>query len=281
MTTQQAQALAKTDKAADLVPEKKIGLVAKFADRMGVDADKMLNTLKATCFKTDKPITNEQMMALLVVADQYNLNPFTREIFAYPDKGGIVPVVGVDGWSRIINERPELNGIEFAYSEGTTNHKNKLVYEYIDCIIHRTDRQKPIIVREYFDEVVRGGSYTTPWDSHPKRMHRHKALIQCARIAFGFAGIYDEDEAARISEAKSAEPDAKKEGQDTLNQLNKVKQPDAPIIDAEFTETADPSPESENQPSNESLQKAKVCEECNGKGCLENETGIGPCVCQQ
>ena len=29
-------------------------------------------------------------------------------------------------------------------------------------------------------------------------MLRHKAMIQCARLAFGFVGIYDEDEAQRI-----------------------------------------------------------------------------------
>ena len=27
-----------------------------------------------------------------------------------------------------------------------------------------------------------------------------KAMIQCARLAFGFAGIYDQDEAERIAE---------------------------------------------------------------------------------
>ncbi|ENC7540331.1 phage recombination protein Bet, partial [Salmonella enterica subsp. enterica serovar Brandenburg] len=32
------------------------------------------------------------------------------------------------------------------------------------------------------------------------RMLRHKAMIQCARLAFGFAGIYDKDEAERIVE---------------------------------------------------------------------------------
>ncbi len=31
-------------------------------------------------------------------------------------------------------------------------------------------------------------------------MLRHKALIQCARVAFGFGGIYDLDEAERIIE---------------------------------------------------------------------------------
>lgn len=41
---------------------------------------------------------------------------------------------------------------------------------------------------------------TQPWQSHPKRMLRHKAMIQCARLAFGYTGIYDEDEAQRIVE---------------------------------------------------------------------------------
>jgi hypothetical protein len=44
-----------------------------------------------------------------------------------------------------------------------------------------------------------------PWKSHPRRMLRHKAMIQCARIAFGFVGIYDEDEAQRIIEGEARE----------------------------------------------------------------------------
>src|SRR3546814_13100104 len=43
---------------------------------------------------------------------------------------------------------------------------------------------------------------TQPWQSHPRRMLRHKATIQCARLAFGFGGIYDQDEAERIVESR-------------------------------------------------------------------------------
>jgi hypothetical protein len=50
-------------------------------------------------------------------------------------------------------------------------------------------------VTEYLSECKRG---TQPWQSHPKRMLRHKAMIQCARLAFGYVGIYDQDEAERI-----------------------------------------------------------------------------------
>lgn len=186
---------------SELAVVKKQGLVSKMADRFGVEPEKMMNTLKETAFKVkDKQVTNEQMMALLVVSDQYGLNPWTKEIYAYPDKGGIVPVVGVDGWSRIINENPQLDGIDFRFSEETLDHKGIKCHEWIECVIYRKDRQHPTVIREYFSEVVRKLAYPTPWDSHPNRMHRHKALIQCARVAFGFVGIYDQDEAERIIE---------------------------------------------------------------------------------
>ncbi len=176
-------------------------LSANLAKRLdiGIDGQDLINTLKQTAFKGE--VSDSQMSALLIVAGQYGLNPWTKEIYAYPDKqNGIVPVVGVDGWSRIINEHPQFNGVEFNYSEETVAHKGKLAHAWIECILYRKDRDRPTVIREYFDEVCRSVNFVTPWDSHPKRMHRHKSLIQAARIAFGFSGIYDEDEAERITE---------------------------------------------------------------------------------
>jgi phage recombination protein Bet len=162
-----------------------IGKLATTFD-MGDGAD-LSGVLKATCFKSGTPVSDAQMTALLVVANQYKLNPFTKEIFAFPDKGGIVPVVGLDGWSRIINERPEMDGMEFLQDA-----------ESCTCVIYRKDRSHPIKVTEWMEECRRDNS--PAWRSHPRRMLRHKAMIQCARLAFGFAGIYDEDEAKRIEE---------------------------------------------------------------------------------
>jgi phage recombination protein Bet len=166
-------------------------LIATMAQKYGVDADKMMHTLKATAFRVDA--STEQLMALCIVANAYNLNPWTKEIYAFPDRNnGIVPVVGVDGWSRIINEHPQCDGIQFNEAEDGT---------WIECTIHRKDRKFPTTVREHLSEVRRD---TGPWKSHPRRMLRHKALIQCARIVFGFAGIYDPDEADRIIESVPA-----------------------------------------------------------------------------
>lgn len=189
-------------------------LIKKFAERYSVDPAKLMHTLKLTAFRQrgDVVVTDEQMMALLIVADQYKLNPFTKEIFAFNDKGAIVPVVSVDGWARIINEHPALNGIEFRYSDDIeTMPRGKPCPAWCEVIIHRKDRDRPIIVREYLDEVYqapRGDkAYDGPWQTHTKRFLRHKTLIQGSRIAFGFAGIYDEDEAQRIVERDMGQAD--------------------------------------------------------------------------
>ncbi|WP_414650481.1 recombinase RecT, partial [Escherichia coli] len=59
-------------------------------------------------FRGGSDASDAQFIALLIVANQYGLNPWTKEIYAFPDKqNGIVPVVGVDGWSRIINENQQ------------------------------------------------------------------------------------------------------------------------------------------------------------------------------
>ena len=74
-------------------------LAGKLAERVGmdsVDPQELITTLRQTAFKGDA--SDAQFIALLIVANQYGLNPWTKEIYAFPDKqNGIVPVVGVDG----------------------------------------------------------------------------------------------------------------------------------------------------------------------------------------
>lgn len=187
----------------------------KLAESFGIEGDarEIVIVLKATAFKGD--VTDAQLSALLIVASQYRLNPWTKEIYAFPDKSnGIVPVVGVDGWARIINENPQLDGIEFRSSETMVrpNGAKSDAPEWMEVSIYRKDRSRPTTVREYLDEVYRDpfkgkyGDVVGPWQSHPKRFLRHKALIQGARLAFGFGGIFDQDEAERIVEAKTGEP---------------------------------------------------------------------------
>lgn len=177
-------------------------LTSRLAKRFGIDENKMISALRSTAFSSAKNITNEQLMALCVISEQYGLNPWTKEIYAYPQGGGIVPVVGVDGWARIINSHPEFDGMDFEQDETKCT-----------CIMYRKDRSHPIKVTEYMAECRRIGQ--GPWQSHPMRMLRHKAMIQCARIAFGFAGIYDPDEAERVIEGEVVQMESKRRSTST------------------------------------------------------------------
>jgi len=244
--------------------QKPKSLIREMAAKYKVDPEKLMSTLKATAFKQrgNDAVTNEQMMSLMVVADQYGLNPFTKEIFAFPDKqNGIVPVVGLDGWSRIMNEHPQFNGIDFISSRTIEeiDKDHKPCPEWIEAIIYRKDRDHPIKVKEYLDEVYRpafkprGKDYTIdgPWQSHTKRMLRHKAMIQCARIAFGFAGIYDQDEAERIIDMGTAdvvmESSGKNTKADSLNEAFGMNEIDISNEDEEFPLTPEEVAESEDQ----------------------------------
>ena len=206
------QSVAQVAQINETAQIKEKSLVRKMAEQFGVDEKKFLKTLKATVFKqkNDQEITNEQLMMVMIVADQYNLNPFTKEIYAFPSKEGVVPVVGYDGWIKMVNSHHEFDGVEFIASPKVVQIDDdaKPCPEYITCLMHRKDRNQPIQVTEYLDEVYRPafkgngnrGQYTVkgPWQTHTKRQLRTKAYIQAARIGFGLAGIYDPDEAQGI-----------------------------------------------------------------------------------
>lgn len=192
---------------------KKPDILAIMAIKYNLEPTQFLNTIKSTIMRPGKDgrvATNEEIAAFLIVANKYNLDPFTNEIYAFPSKkGGVVPVVGVDGFVSQMNRNSDFNGMEIAFSEDeTTMEGAKSCPQWCEVKIYRKTLEKPIVVREYLDEVYcpPKGGYPGPWQSHTKRMLRHKAIIQGARVAFGITGIYDPDEADRILEAETAGP---------------------------------------------------------------------------
>ena len=131
-----------------------------------------------------------EIVTFMAIAKQYRLNPITKEIYAFANRGGMQPIVSIDGWLKIINSHPQFNGMEFIdqlAADGTL--------QSVTCRIYRKDRGHPVEVTEYMNECRRN---TEPWKQWPSRMLRHKATIQAARYAFGFSGIVDQDEAERI-----------------------------------------------------------------------------------
>ena len=192
-------------------------LVARFAERYGFRDDELLNTLAQTAFRQQNGSvpTREQMLSLLAVADTYGLNPFIRQVWALSDrKGGVLPVISIDGWTSIMNSYSQSDGMEFFYPEEliTFDEDMKPCHPWMDCVIYRKDREHAIRVREYLDELYRpaviknGKKFPGPWQTCPKRMLRHKVQIQAIRIAYGLSGLFEPDEAERLLETQMSEP---------------------------------------------------------------------------
>lgn len=167
------------------------GVIAGLARHYDMDKGAFLQVMKATIMKGAN-VSNEDIAAFCLVAKEHGLNPFTKEIFAFPTGGAIQPIVSVDGWMKLINSHPDFDGMDFV----DVREGDKLVS--ITCRMYRKNHSHPVQVTEYMAECLRN---TPTWKQWPARMLRHKAAIQAARYAFGFAGIYEPDEVERMAEA--------------------------------------------------------------------------------
>lgn len=201
-------------------------VLGALAERLEIDPGKLQAVLKKTAFAACK--TEEEFAAMCIVANKYNLDPITKEIYAFPNKAGaIVPVVGVDGWIKIMVRAPEYDGIEFSETP-----------ESCTATIYLKNRAHPVRVTEWLAECDRG---TDPWKRWPRRMLRHKAMIQAARLAFGFSGIMEQDEAERAAEIARDVPAAKGATPAAQKLRNALNIPPEEIAEAEVVSAPEPA----------------------------------------
>ena len=117
------------------------------------------------------------ILVLLRSMQSLHLDPLCEEIgFTQFEDGQWQVLITIEGCSKLLNQHPQFNGLVF-------NQANTLidgVPEWIECTIHRKDREVPTTVREYLTEVRGENSI---WQKMPRRMLRHRALQQCVRLA--------------------------------------------------------------------------------------------------
>lgn len=218
----------------ELVTKQKQTAIEAMASRLQVSSAQLQKTLQMTAFRDCK--TPEEFVACVIVANTYQLNPLLKEIYAFSGKGGgVVPIVPVDGMISLMNKHRnqagefDHDGIETIENKGTKVNASKTDVESITAKIYTKGRTHPTVVTEYMNECFDGNK--APWVKWPLRMLRHKAIIQCARVAYGFSGIYDPDEGERIVEAQIVG------GQEPIKMPEPLKSPsgqgtDAPRIEA-------------------------------------------------
>jgi len=160
-------------------------IVRTMAVRYGMDSGAFTQVLMNTVMPSRA--SKEQVAAFLLICSKYELDPFASEVFAFPDRGGVKALVGVDGYLSIANRNPNFDGLDYE------EHKDKDgKLEAITCKVYRKDRSHPVVATEYMSECFNDRSPV--WKKMPNRMLRHKATIQAIRLAFGLAGLGDPDE---------------------------------------------------------------------------------------
>ena len=172
-------------------------ILDRSVQRSGLSYDSFVRLIIQSALSRLSIWSQADLDRLLLLAERLGLDPLSNEIYAtevVPESGKkprIFFVVGVDGWSKIINAHPQFDGMRFVESAPGGDE----LPQYFECTIFRKDRKVATSVREYMHEAHTNQG---AWLTHPRRMLRHKSMVQCARICFGLSGIYEPDEAQRI-----------------------------------------------------------------------------------
>ena len=158
---------------------------------LSVDPEEFYSIMAAQCFGGKTP-TNGQLASFLALANQYKLNPLTKEIYAFPSGGAIQPIIGIDGWIKIAHSSGDLRGIKH---EVITNEQGEVIA--VKCIIARDGWEFYTETVEYMSENRRN---TQTWKQFPVRMLKHRATAQAIRMAFNVNAMIEDEYEQMLSD---------------------------------------------------------------------------------
>jgi hypothetical protein len=161
----------------------------------------------------------KSVLHALRTAGQYRLDPLQEEVLLIQYQEVWQVSISADGWIKIINRHPSFTGLTFIQSPEEIDG----LPIWMECTIHRSDRVIPITIREHLTEVR---SDLDIWQRMPRRILRHRALQQCARIAFGISSRevrQDSFEALNTSLNQAHSFTLKTKNKTTFSQIEKLK----------------------------------------------------------
>lgn len=164
------------------ITEQLIALASRIGfDISSLNFDDFFNHFRQKCCR-NFPFY-ENALELLVTSNQLGLNPFNFEIYGMQSKSKEVFEVclTLDGWMALLNRHPMFDSLEAEPINVGTD-------ELEACVVrmYRKDRSRPTVITEFLRDC---NLNTSTWKQFPTRMLRHKTVIQCARVAFGFAEL--------------------------------------------------------------------------------------------
>ena len=163
-------------------PKQQLMLLDGMAAKYGLIPTEFSSTVRATCGMPNA--SPEEFAAFISVCREYGLNPITREIYAMPKKGGgLIPVVGIDGWIHLINDHPQADGFTSSTSMSRTAN-----WWRSPAACTAKDRSHPVEVTEYLVRVRPGeravedeAPHAAPQGADPSGPLRFRILLASTR----------------------------------------------------------------------------------------------------
>lgn len=184
----------------ELAATGKRSLVVELASANGMEPAPYYQAIKELC--GCKGARDAHFSGLMMVARKLDLNPILKQIVLVDNRGKVSISVPVDGWLTIMTRHPDYvsHEVEFFWSDDP--YASDLLAACI-TIYRRSVMAAglpPFKHEERFAECYMppknkrdGGTFDGPWQSHPMRMLRWKAVNQGVRECFGIY-VPDEDE---------------------------------------------------------------------------------------
>lgn len=180
--------------------------ISKLAQSMGMNEDDFVSCLNA---KAQKLLNMGELIGICGICLKYQINPLVDgelHIMVNQRTGAVTPILGVNGFHRIMSSDPRFRKINFEYSQDYIN-LGTIKVNGIDV-----PKWCPVWIRGLLTTEIDGKEYTSSrteffadcvknsngWQQSPARMLHHRCMAQLVRSVLG---VPLSDEGSPITES--------------------------------------------------------------------------------
>ncbi len=170
------------------------GLFGAAASMLGVPQNKLCDLLRNIwgTSKGQPPLTDQEMWQGIAMIGRYELDPLAREIYVSRSSKGLITVLGIDGWVKILDRTDHYDGFDVEFL-----HDAEGKLEWVETVIYSTKRTHPTRYRAFWKEYAKVGGFVS--QQMPSHMLRIFSLRHAARLFTSVGGnVVTEEEAAMM-----------------------------------------------------------------------------------
>ncbi len=225
--------------------QRRQSVVDNAAAIMGVEPTKLCDLLRNVWHtsKDELPLTDHEMFIGVSMVARYKLDPIAREVYVTRGKKGLMTVVGIDGWMKILHRTPYFDGFK---RENTVDEDGNVTA--ITTTIYSKTHSHPFVYEALASEYKRVAGLVA--NILPIHMLGIFSLRHAARLFVPLSGVCMEEEAA-FAERKTTP------GPQSLKQLAAAGAPTPAPVQEE--KPPEPETETEKPPDDADLYFEEAC----------------------